>query len=588
MTAGKNKQVIVFVLAWSLLSFVCVRLLPFAFDDAYIHFRIAENFLRFGSPFFNFNEPVMSTSSPVWTLLLIITKTIISKGSLPNAVAIINAFLTVSGGFIWVRIINELMENEFSPKWQLILGIIYVGIMLPSCAGLMEAPLALLLLGSSIYLIIKKKLAGWVLLVLTLFVRLESVVFFFIFGSAYIFKHPRKAAQFFLITAMTFCVIGAIVYFYFGTILPNTMNAKQIVYNISIITVLKHIYNSLFPQKPLVWGWIIIFLFLATTTLITSRFAKLPDRKHWLWEVSIFSGGSGILMAYIVKHVFVHEWYQPLYIVPILFGGLSLCRLSVFGDEKKYLLFGLLSVKPIIHVLVFLTASFGFMNVLPSAATGARVQRYLQVGSALYHLFPKQTLVTSEIGGLGYSFKGRVEDGVGLVTPSAIKYHPLAVPSQRSSAEIGAIPTGFIEAVRPGIIVSYPIFVEAFDKSDVCRNGYIKFAIPAISPKFSAIIGSDNIWGCTELNIYIRKDIAYPDAMKAMGDWSHHLPGGKVSSKEQIHLKEKRMAGPQRSVCEFPEHGQDGPFQKELKAAGIVSCQGIMNEVADYKIVLRT
>ena len=53
-------------------------------------------------------------------------------------------------------------------------------------------------------------------------------------------------------------------------------------------------------------------------------------------------------------------------------------------------------------------------------------------------------------------------------------------------------------------------------------------------------------------------------------------------------LKEKRMAGPQRSVCEFPEHGQDGPFQKELKAAGIVSCQGIMNEVADYKIVLRT
>src|SRR5712692_2540162 len=39
-------------------------------DDAFIHLRIAHNFLQTGHPYFNPGEHVMVTSSPVWTLLL--------------------------------------------------------------------------------------------------------------------------------------------------------------------------------------------------------------------------------------------------------------------------------------------------------------------------------------------------------------------------------------------------------------------------------------------------------------------------------------------------------------------------------------
>jgi len=43
-------------------------------DDAYIHLRIAHNMIRTGHPYFNLGERVMVTSSPVWTLLLVLNE----------------------------------------------------------------------------------------------------------------------------------------------------------------------------------------------------------------------------------------------------------------------------------------------------------------------------------------------------------------------------------------------------------------------------------------------------------------------------------------------------------------------------------
>lgn len=39
-------------------------------DDAYIHLRIAQNLIRTGHPYFNPGDPVMVTSSPIWTIVL--------------------------------------------------------------------------------------------------------------------------------------------------------------------------------------------------------------------------------------------------------------------------------------------------------------------------------------------------------------------------------------------------------------------------------------------------------------------------------------------------------------------------------------
>ena len=82
--------------AVALLLFLSVvlhlELLPYAFDDAYIHFRIAANLLRHGEPYYNLGQAVLATSSPLWTVLLAPLSAIPSGPLL--LVAVVNATLT--------------------------------------------------------------------------------------------------------------------------------------------------------------------------------------------------------------------------------------------------------------------------------------------------------------------------------------------------------------------------------------------------------------------------------------------------------------------------------------------------------------
>ena len=84
-------------------------------------------------------------------------------------------------------------------------------------------------------------------------------------------------------------------------------------------------------------------------------------------------------------------------------------------------------------------------------------------------------MITSEIGGLGWGFcPNRVYDGAGLVSPSNLKYHPMQVPTERSSGGWGAIPVGAVIDARADYIVSMPIFSEAVARalSSGAMTGY--------------------------------------------------------------------------------------------------------------------
>ena len=53
--------------------------LNYLFDDSYIHFRIADNLLKYGKPYFNINERYMSSSSSIWTICITLLKFIFRK-----------------------------------------------------------------------------------------------------------------------------------------------------------------------------------------------------------------------------------------------------------------------------------------------------------------------------------------------------------------------------------------------------------------------------------------------------------------------------------------------------------------------------
>ena len=125
--------------------------------------------------------------------------------------------------------------------------------------------------------------------------------------------------------------------------------------------------------------------------------------------------------------------------------------------------------------------------------------------------------MSSEIGGLGYTFKGHIVDAAGLTSPEALRFHPMKIPEERSGGEIGAIPVGFVEEVRPDVIVSYDIFIEAFLRSNI-RFDYVRIKKPLFLQDDMAFYSPATFWSSYNLNIFYLKDflLAFPTMDKTI------------------------------------------------------------------------
>jgi hypothetical protein len=140
--------------------------------------------------------------------------------------------------------------------------------------------------------------------------------------------------------------------------------------------------------------------------------------------------------------------------------------------------------------------------------TGARVRQYLRIGADLFALFPHAVLMTSEIGGLGWAFPGRIIDAAGLVSPECLTYHPMRVPEERPSGDVGAIPPRAVRDLAPDLVVSMETFSVAFRRD--LRTGqmgtYRLFrSYPVFDEADSARSGIRTLWGSRATQVYLRQ-----------------------------------------------------------------------------------
>jgi len=189
--------------------------------------------------------------------------------------------------------------------------------------------------------------------------------------------------------------------------------------------------------------------------------------------------------------------------VPIVIGLICLYCPRLSPSSVLFVL--LLSIPFNLNLIQTTIAAAGHPYLYTGFETGARVRNYLEVGSNLYADYPNATLMTSEIGGLGYSFKGYIVDAAGLASPNAMRFHPMDVPEERSSGDLGAIPVGFIEEIRPDLIISYDIFIESFLRSNAIDD-YIHIKKPLFLHQDLAEYGSDSFWSSYYLNVFYQKD----------------------------------------------------------------------------------
>ena len=127
-----------------------VKLIPYAYDDAYIHIRIARNLASVGVPYFNVDEPVMASSSTGWTLFLAFLFKLFGDHLI--FIALCNGLFTTACVFVYTRLVQMLTGRKLTWFLQRLFSVLTLAILIRVSAGLMETPITLLILGVAVQL----------------------------------------------------------------------------------------------------------------------------------------------------------------------------------------------------------------------------------------------------------------------------------------------------------------------------------------------------------------------------------------------------------------------------------------------------
>ncbi len=146
-----------------------------------------------------------------------------------------------------------------------------------------------------------------------------------------------------------------------------------------------------------------------------------------------------------------------------------------------------------------------FSYSLPNAEAHSRTFQYINIARLLdSRLRPGTVVCVAEIGAFGYYYHGPILDGVGLVSPEALQYHPNPL---RRSPLFGAIPPQLVHDLRPPYVVAMDIFAEYvwadpwFEQNYALLGRWPLFAGPARWHDLPT-----DMWGGREMRVYRRTD----------------------------------------------------------------------------------
>jgi hypothetical protein len=320
----------------------------------------------------------------------------------------------------------------------------------------------------------KKVFLALTIIAMTVIIRFEMLALFIPIVSIYFLEKKIKPALVILFFLFLFFLIEVYLY---GTIIPYASIAKSIGYNIplqqSIVNAISLNSGGAGPYLGLLILFLLIYsIFLFLKILYFEKELKITLLKRIAFILASFA----IIVSWIIGSSNIFKWY----LIPVCSLALIFALYSIDPIERKKN-----DAVKILSVLLML----GFGNIggisfisnqgFLKESNANRTYEYKKIGDFLYSICPDCSMVTSEIGALGWSFEGLVYDGFGLADPKALAFHPLKVPSERSDYGIGAIPPDYIKYRNPDFIVSLPIFIELFSSS--VNKTYFKYQCKTIS-----------------------------------------------------------------------------------------------------------
>jgi hypothetical protein len=483
-----------FTLPWMPLGIILGLLLALPcfhsslFDDAYIHARISENALHSGIPVFNPDQIFKVDSSSGFVFLIAALSRYLGTLHAIRLITALSVFLTIYGIF-WLSKFNQ--RKPITTLFTILCSI--PPILIPAYGG-MESPIVCVLMVAACIAYCHDK--HWLTILLiaccTPF-RFETILLLFLVCIYYIRVYRRWSLLIYTAPFFAYIVID---YYLFRTIIPYAAKAKSIGYGQPFSLSIYHAicYPAPSSKVALIPGLVLCIIILIKIYGLIRR-KLLPEISDIFYFFS-----AGLLTAWMFSHSIIFPWYSCLLSFPLALAFLLPTRTILTPSplaSTTYAaeLFTLTRFGALSSYLVL--AQFGFIGHNNSRY---RIDHYQMIASSLYAYCPSCTLASSEIGALGYAFHGRVYDTFGIADPDARRFHPMAVPEERSSYGVGAIPPQYIEFHKPDFVVSMPCFSEAFRASNVLSR-YITYDCP-----FN-LKGNNTIWGDTKIQVFSRTSL---------------------------------------------------------------------------------
>lgn len=509
--ASRHSTALLVVLALILMAAVIgelqLRLQPYLEDDAYIHLRVARNLATHGAPYFNLDEPVAASSAPLWTVLLALGLALGLGGG--AATTLLSTLSTTVAAGLATQVVAGDDRRPWLSGWGLAGAVLTVAVVLPTACQGMETPLVAALLTAGLALAQRRRPAALLVLALACAVRVEMIVPFAAVALWALVSWPgRRRALLLAVVGFAPLVVYDLVFF--GTLIPHAAVAKSKLYALSLARVASDLAVALVPlpnglpaSRGPVQAGILTVLACLVVVLVAARTRAKPVPPP-LDPVFVVALGSGVVIAaaYLWRHVFVHAWYPPLVLLPAGLGLLGVLR-WVGGRAATGL--AALAIVPLLIPAAQTVAGAVNPAAMPWFRQVARARAYEQLGRDLAQRFPDATMVAAEIGGLGWGFPGPVRDGTGIASPAALKWHPMPVPAERSRGDIGAVPPGYVEQLRPELIVSHPHFLEAVLASPVSAE-YVRFSAPLFLADDARRMEWPGLWGSSGIVVLVRRD----------------------------------------------------------------------------------
>jgi len=492
------------------------------FDDAYIHFRYAENIARGEGFVYNPGERVLGSGAIPWNLMLAAIAALAPPGTLPAAVSVLNYLTLLACAALLLAALRDLVLPWVG--MAITAALLAQGPLVVSSVGGMETvSLCLLYLVTFLALLRRRYVVAGLAAGAAVCFRLESVFLAGVTVVAPLLHDRRQLWRALGATLLLPLLVYLWAWVYFGFPLANSTIAKRIVYSppplYALRTCLEELadglrFARLWPRGPIALHWasdarVVLWLpFLCLGYLVVRRRAPAA--------ALVVAQPIGALAFYGVSDPLMFPWYMCTFVpLATLFALLGVAAAGEWVPGPRALravatlaAIVCLSWRPVVETWWPLVPPTDprFNALLPNAGPHARVYQYAAIARWLNdRVPPTERVCLSEIGTLGYYYHGRVLDGLGLVSPEVLRYHPNAL---RSNPLYGALPPPLVHDLRPEYVVSMDIFAE-----------YLFFADPWFQQHY-ALVGRwpwyggpvrwhdlpAHVWGGVEMRAYHRLD----------------------------------------------------------------------------------